>query len=127
MGEGNPWKNLKYWDTFPLNYLLCYFHTFFVEDPDFIYILDMQEYYQRFSLGRDQDARTTLRWLRLDYVYFPKNSTKKSESTLNNSATVFCKNLKMISRGPAYNVEPEIKDMESAVLSTVPQEKISCK
>ncbi len=32
----------------------------------------------------------------------------------------------MICRGPAYNVEPEIKDMES-VLSTVPQEKISCK
>jgi hypothetical protein len=79
-----------------------------------------------FFLGRDQDARTTLRWLRLDYVYLPKNSQKKSVSTLNNSATVFCKNLKMISRGPAYNVEPEIKDMES-VLSIVPQEKISCK
>jgi hypothetical protein len=80
LGEGNPWKNLKYWDTFPLNYLLCYFHTFFVGDPDFIDILGMQEYYQRFSLGRDQDARTTLRWLRLDYVYLQKNSIKKSES-----------------------------------------------
>jgi hypothetical protein len=67
LGEGNTWKNLK-------SKILGHFQEYI------IYILGMQEYYQRFSLGRDQDARTTLRWLRLDYVYLKKNSIKKSES-----------------------------------------------
>jgi hypothetical protein len=42
-----------------------------------LYSLGLQEKKKKISgifLGRDQDARTTLRWLRLDYVYLQKES-----------------------------------------------------